>query len=72
MHSHFGSPTMITKNHGQIIGKINKKDVGFHLKIMALVSMLNSKHYSRGMARVAQIFLAIDHNPRGCKAKGDC
>ena len=34
--------------------------------------MLNSKHYSRGMARVAQIFLAIDHNPRGCKAKGDC
>ena len=48
------------------------KEVDFHLKIMALVSMLNSKHYSRGMARVAQIFLATDHNPRGCKAKGDC
>ena len=56
----------------KLLARLIKKNVGFHLKIMALVSMLNSKHYSRGMARVAQIFLAIDHNPRGCKAKGDC
>ena len=39
---------------------------------MALVSILNSKHYSRLMARIAPSFLAIDHNPRGCKAKGHC
>ena len=62
MHSHFWYP----------YHDFQKLSVYKHGQIMALVSMLNSKHYSRGMARVAQIFLAIDHNPRGCKTKGDC